>query len=171
VSRQTRIDTATEVVDSFRRIVQLLRSSARRAERELGVSGAQLFVLQQLAEGPTASLNELARRTLTHQSSVSVVVSRLVQRGLATRDRSPLDGRRIELNLTRAGRRLLRDTPSVPQMQLVEAVLRLPRSDLKALARLLRKLAEATGASRVVPAMFGDDATDAGRRRRSRLQV
>ena len=68
------------VLDAMRRIVQALRESSRWAERHVGLSGAQLFVLQTLAETPGLSVNELAERTHTHQSSVSVVVSRLAAR-------------------------------------------------------------------------------------------
>jgi DNA-binding MarR family transcriptional regulator len=74
-----------DVLDSLRRIVQVLRESSRRAERQLGISGAQLFVLEKLAEAPSQSLNELAERTHTHQSSVSTVVARLVKRGPRSR--------------------------------------------------------------------------------------
>ena len=66
------------VLDGVRRIVQALRASSRWAEQHVGLSGAQLFVLQKLAETPGMSVNELAERTHTHQSSVSTVVSRLV---------------------------------------------------------------------------------------------
>ena len=62
-----------DVMESLRRIVQALRESARRAEQEIGLSGAQLFVLATLSETPALSLNELAGRTRTHQSSVSTV--------------------------------------------------------------------------------------------------
>ena len=157
MSRPRRVELATQVVDDFRRIVQILRGSARRAERELGVSGAQLFVLQKLAEAPADSLNDLAERTLTHQSSVSVVVARLVERGLVARSRSSEDARRLELSLTAAGRRRLRDAPIVPQLQLVDAVLLLRPRDLQLLARLLRRLVEAMGATRIPPVMFGED--------------
>jgi DNA-binding MarR family transcriptional regulator len=60
------------VLDAVRRIVQALRESSRQAERQVGLSGAQLFVLQKLAESPASSVNELAARTHTHQSSVSL---------------------------------------------------------------------------------------------------
>ena len=57
------------VLDSLRRIVQALRGeSSRRAEQDLGVSGAQLFVLDALALAPALSVNELAYRTRTHQN-------------------------------------------------------------------------------------------------------
>jgi tetratricopeptide (TPR) repeat protein len=63
----------------LREIVQALRESSRRAEQRLGISGAQLFVLEKLADAPSQSLNDLAARTFTHQSSVSTVVARLVE--------------------------------------------------------------------------------------------
>src|SRR5580692_3701743 len=78
-------DGIRSVVDGLRRIFRELRLSARGAERGAGISGAQLFVLQSLAQGSAASLNELADRTLTDQSSVSVVVKRLVTRGMVAR--------------------------------------------------------------------------------------
>ena len=64
-----------QILDSFRRIVRVLRESSRAAENSFGLSGAQLFVLQTLSRHPEVSLNELAEHTRTHQSTVSVVVS------------------------------------------------------------------------------------------------
>ena len=40
--RFLRADLATAVVDDFRRIIRVLRLAARRAEAELGLSGAQV---------------------------------------------------------------------------------------------------------------------------------
>src|SRR5438034_11619122 len=100
-------------VNALRRIVRAIRLSSHVAEEKLGISGAQLFVLQQLAQGPKSSLGELAGRTLTHESSVSVVVSRLVRRRLVARRASAADGRRVELSLSPAGERLLRRAPEL----------------------------------------------------------
>jgi DNA-binding MarR family transcriptional regulator len=61
---------ASAVVDDIRRIVAALRASSRGAERAVGVTGAQLFVLQVLAREQALSVNELAERTRTHQSTV-----------------------------------------------------------------------------------------------------
>ncbi len=70
------------ILNGIRLIVQDLREASRAAEARLGLSGAQIFVLQTLAETPGISVNELSARTYTHQSSVSVVLKRLIQRGL-----------------------------------------------------------------------------------------
>src|SRR6266851_1467874 len=51
------------VLDCVRRIVRALRESSREAERKVGISGAQLFVLQQIAAGQARSVSELADRT------------------------------------------------------------------------------------------------------------
>src|SRR5947209_19300614 len=95
-----------DVVNGLRRIVRTLHHSHRIAEQRWDLSAAQLLVLQRLAESSTLSVNELADRTFTHQSTVSVVVTRLVNRGLVRRERADDDQRRAELALTAAGRAL-----------------------------------------------------------------
>jgi len=149
--------TATrDVLDAVRRIVQTLHESSRRAERELGVSGAQLFVLQRLAESPAASLNELAERTHTHQSSVSVVVAKLVARGLVRRSKAAGDGRRLELSVTPAGRRLASRAPHAAQDRLIAAVNKLSTPRRAVLADVLTDLAQAvSGTGRA--GMFFED--------------
>jgi DNA-binding MarR family transcriptional regulator len=137
-------DDTQSVLDSIRRIVQFLRVSARAADRA-GVSAAQAFVLEKLAQSPALSVNELAARTLTHQSSVSVVVQRLERRGLVTRKRAGGDGRRVEVSLTRQGRQVLRRVPDLSQGRLITGVERLPAGERRALARALRALLRSLG--------------------------
>ncbi len=137
--------TVSQALDAFRRIVHALRLSARRAERELGLSGAQLFVLQQLGEQPADSVNELAERTHTHQSSVSVVVRRLVERGLVVRAAAPDDGRRVQVGLSSRGRSVLRRTRPVAQLALIQGIGRLRPLQRRRLVALLRRLVSEMG--------------------------
>src|SRR5918911_5704168 len=155
----------TSALDAIRRIVQALRVSSRTAEQRLGVSGAQLFVLHALADAPANSLNDLAARTFTHQSSVSVVVERLVRRRLVSRGRSPQDARRVTLTLTAAGRTLLESAPETAQVRLVTALRRLSARECRSLARLLEKLVRAMGATEVPPALFFEENGRARERR------
>src|SRR3954452_17669148 len=136
---------ARDVLDSVRRIVRALRVSSRAAERDVGISAAQLFVLTRLDGAPAMSLNELAERTLPHQSSASVVVAKLVRRGLVMRTQSGEDRRRMELSLTSAGRALLRRSPAAAQDQLLSALQRMPSGDRETLARLLQAFVAAAG--------------------------
>ena len=143
--RASRADDVRAALDALRRIVQGIRLSAAHAERVTGLTGAQLFVLQQLAEGPARSLNELALRTRTHQSSVSTVVTRLVGRGLVSRRRAPADGRRLVLDLTPSGRALLTDAPETAQSRLIAALECVPRTARRTLAGHLKQLVAALG--------------------------
>ncbi len=104
-----------------------------------------------------ASLNALAEHTLTHQSTVSVVVARLVVRGLVGRSRSKLDGRRLRLSLTPAGRAVLRGSPRLAQTRLFEALQTLSPSQLRALASTLTLTVDAMGLATTPPGLFFDE--------------
>src|SRR3954468_7597416 len=116
-------------MDAIRAIVRALRINTRAIELKIGISLAQLFVLQQVAERPAESLNDLAERTATHQSSVSVVVRRLVDRGFVTRRSSPADKRRVQIAVTPAGEAVLKDAPRTIQTRLMGAMEKLTASE------------------------------------------
>jgi DNA-binding MarR family transcriptional regulator len=146
--RASRRDRAAQVqaaLDALRNIVQGVRVYSAQAERRTGLSGAQLFILQKLAEGPAQSLNELATRTRTHQSSVSAVVTRLVSRRLVSRRRSSADGRRLLLELTPAGRAVLADAPQTAQSRLIEALEKMPERRREELVEGLTAVVAALG--------------------------
>jgi DNA-binding MarR family transcriptional regulator len=148
------------ILDSIRRLVRMLRVSDRQAQAELGVSGAQLFVLTELGKTPALSLNDLASRTLTDQSSVSVVVTRLVEAGLVTRDRDARDARRLVLNLTRSGRALLQKAPPVAQERLLAVFDRLNGGERKRFADTFEQIVENAGADEgPAPMLFEEDST------------
>ncbi len=144
-------------MDSLRRVVRDLRLSAREAERSAGVSGAQLFVLQALADQSASSLNDLAERTLTDQSSVSVVVRRLADRKLIARKPSTEDARRIELTLTAAGHRMLARCPEPTQARLLAALRRIDASELAALTAGLGALVREMGIENAEARMFFEE--------------
>ena len=134
------------ILDSIRRLVRLLRVSDRQAQTDLGISGAQLFVLRELGKTPALSLGDLAARTRTDQSSVSVVVTRLVEAGLITRDRDSRDARRLVLNLTRAGRALLQKAPPAAQERLLAAFDRMPAAEQQRFADTFEEIINDVGA-------------------------
>ena len=144
-------------MNAVRSIVRAQRINTRAVELKMGISLAQLFVLQQLSERSADSLNDLADRTATHQSSVSVVVRRLVERGLVSRTASASDKRRIEIEVTPAGRALLADAPVTVSMELVAALHRLPRADREMLADLLERWLREAKIDLATPPMIGEE--------------
>ena len=146
-----------QVVNALRRIVRALHQSHRLAEQRWHLSAAQLLVLQRLAESPALSVNELADRTFTHQSTVSVVVTRLVRRGLVRRSRADHDARRAELQLTAPGRLLLDRAMTSAQGQLIDALDAMPAARLGAIGRSLHSVVKALGVVNEPAGMFFED--------------
>jgi len=158
-------------LDAIRQIVQALREASRWSERNVGLTSAQLFVLQTLAETPGMSINDLAARTHTHQSSVSTVVTRLVESGLALRSPSGADGRSVTVTLSGLGRRTAARAPEGPQGRLIRAIEQLPAARRSQLASALTDVASAMHADAAdahdhVPAMFFEERRHARRRTR-----
>ena len=146
-------------LDAFRHIVQALRAG-RAAEGHGGLGSAQLFALQQIAEHPDASINDVAALTCTHQSSVSVVIQRLVRQRLVAKVVSSDDRRRQRLAVTAKGRRLLGRAPVAVQENLIAAIAALPKNDRRALARSLTAIARMVapdGAAPHPPMFFEGD--------------
>ena len=154
------------ILDSIRRLVRLLRLADRAAQNELGLSGAQLFVLQELGKTPSLSLNELAERTRTDQSSVSVVVTRLVEAGLVARDRDARDARRLVLTLTKAGIAAVRRSSPAAQERIIEIVETMSAAERKRFADSFERLVAELGAEKGVPPMLFEEDTGGGNGRR-----
>lgn len=143
------------VMDAIRRIIHALQVGSHASQKSIGISGAQLFVLQILATGGVMSVNELAARSCTHQSSVSVVVGRLVETKLVKRAASAADRRRLDLSVTAAGRRLLKSRVVTPQERIIPALARLAPARLLDLRLLLEEvITESSFDSGPIPMFF-----------------
>jgi DNA-binding MarR family transcriptional regulator len=154
-----------EALDAVRHLVRALRMGHSEARRHTGLSAAQLFVLHALGAQGGLALRELAAVTATDESSVSVVVARLVERGLVAAHKSDRDRRRLALHVTARGRAVLRRSPErLVQHGLVGALEGLPARDRRTLARLLRRVVELSGDPRSAPGMLFEEPHPATRR-------
>jgi len=125
---------------SIRALVAILQTSARAVEARTGLTNAQLFLLRQIAGTDGLTMNDLAQRTSAAQSSVSVVVARLVRAGHVKRGRVAGDARRVTLAATARGRAALRRAPTPPTERLLAALGTIAASDLRSLARGIEAL-------------------------------
>jgi DNA-binding MarR family transcriptional regulator len=158
----------SRALNAVRRMVRGLRSAAEAVERELNISGAQLFVLRELGEVPNQSVKDLAAVTMTTHSTVSQVVGQLIAKGLVTRTPDASDKRRAVLRLTRQGTNLVRRSPRVIQTDLIEGFSALRPSERRGLANGLEKWLDASGMARVQSRMlFDKPLLDKGRSRSS----
>lgn len=166
----TRQDRSVDnVINGIRRLFRSLRLFSREVERDFGVSAAQLFVLQSLEEstGPESnllSINELAERSFTHQSTVSEVVARLKKKKLVLQRKSEEDLRKTLLELSSTGKHLIRHAPKSPQVRLIRALLELSMKEREQLAQLLGRVLRSAGFEDEPASMFFEE--DARKRKR-----
>ena len=159
---------AKRILNSIRQLVRALRLFDREAQTRHGISAAQMFVLHVLSEEEGLSLNEVADRTATDQSSASVVVQRLVDSGFVTRTAKKEDRRHVELRVTPAGRRITRKSPPPAQQRILESVAAMPARDRKAFVTHLESFVEAMGVrGPKSPMLFEDDKPKARPKARS----
>jgi DNA-binding MarR family transcriptional regulator len=144
------------VLNAIRRLVRALRLFDRQAQSKHGLSAAQMFVLYEL-EAEVLSLNELAERTATDQSSVSVVVQRLVDAGYVTRTPRKDDRRHVELRLTAKGRAISRRSPPPAQQKILDAIAALPARNRKTFAETFELFVDSVGAPAKAGMMFEED--------------
>lgn len=140
------------VLQRFRVLIRTAQRHSQWIERQSGVTGAQLWALQELSEAPGLRVGELANRMALHQSTASNMVDRLETAALLRKERTSADQRVVRLYLTDEGIALLGRAPSpargiLPEaLRLMdqEALLRL-QGELDALLRQIRDLDEGFG--------------------------
>lgn len=126
-------DLQLEVLRKFRLIYGSVKQHFREVEKACGISGSQLWILRDIAASPGTGVSRLAERLSIHQSTCSLLVEKLVGAGLISKTRSTADQRRVGLEITRAGKQLLKIAPGPAEGMLPDALRQLPEVALKTL--------------------------------------
>jgi len=104
--------TSTELAEELRPLLLRAARELRRETETLGVTPRQVTLLWRVRTSPGLSLRELAAVEGITAPSLSDHVDRLEVLGFVSRVRSVEDKRRVGLELTAAGERLLRKVRS-----------------------------------------------------------
>jgi DNA-binding MarR family transcriptional regulator len=163
-------DDAKAILNRVRQLVRALRTFDRHAQSRYGLGAAQMFILHVLQHhDEELSMNELADRTATDQSSASLAVGKLVADGYVRRNVSEEDRRQVRLSLTPKGRALVKRAPPAAQERIMESVQAMPRADRAQLMALLDQLmAGMVPNDGRTPMLFQEDAEPSPARRSRR---
>lgn len=133
MGKRSKNQLSLQVLKKFRIIYGSVRQQFREIEQTCGVTGSQLWILQEVAKTPDLGISELADRLSIHQSTGSQLVEKLVGRNLIIKERSKEDQRRVGLRVTEQASRLLTNAPGPAEGILPEALQALSESALIAL--------------------------------------
>jgi len=128
------------VLKKFRIIYGSVRQHFREVERTCGVTGSQLWLMQEIANTSGIGVSELAERLSIHQSTCSQLVEKLVASELVIKERSKTDQRRVGLRLTGNAAMLMSKAPGPAEGVLTEALWTLPEETILTLDASLEKV-------------------------------
>lgn len=122
-----------DVLQQFRIIYGSMRQHFREIEDRCGLSGTQMWVLQEVQRSPKIGVTELAGRMGIHQSTCSQIIEKLVTRGFLSKTRQHADLRRVGLCLAPEGLTAIAALPGPAEGTLPEALNSIPDVALKTL--------------------------------------
>ena len=132
---------STQTLHRFLSLYRHLRGYARQMHSQ-GVSGRKVSLLRYLFEAGPRTIGQLGDYLYVSDSSISELVSRLVQDGFVTRARSPDDNRVVIVTLAPAGRTLAQEPPSGGMPLLREKLKTLPAERLAAINETITEMME-----------------------------
>jgi len=83
-----KIKLQKEVLKHFREIYIQAKSELKDNVKKTGLSGSQLWIMQQIYNFNGISNSELAKNLTLHVSTCSILVNKLIKKGLVEKSRS-----------------------------------------------------------------------------------
>lgn len=128
------------VLKKFRLIFGGVRRHFKQLEASCGLSGSQLWILQEIVRTPGVGVSELADRLAIHQSTCSQLVDKLTKQKLLLKQRSSEDQRRVVLVPAAAASKILLKAPGPVEGLLPNALRSMNASSLLQLDAALDEL-------------------------------
>ena len=144
----------SEIINNIRRVFQVVNEKSKKAKRETGLTGPQLWAIKTIAELSPVRVSDLARRMYIHPATVVGILNRLELQGLIKRVRTNDDRRIVNVELTNAGNALVAKSPQVAQGLLVAGLEELPLAKLQEIAAGLEELVHILGAQELPPQLI-----------------
>jgi DNA-binding MarR family transcriptional regulator len=140
-----------DIFDNLRRVYQVINEQSKKAKKQTGITGPQLWAIKMIAESSPVQVSELAHKMYLHPATVVGILNRLEEQGLVIRTRTREDRRIVDVNLTPEGKALVARAPEVAQGLLAAGLEVLPAARLLDIASALDQLVHILGAQEVPP--------------------
>jgi DNA-binding MarR family transcriptional regulator len=140
IDRELQAQAAMEALHKLRVLIRAAQRHSTWIEKQCGVSGAQLWVMQELRETPGLRVGQVAEKLAIHQTTASNLLDALSKRGLVSKERDPADQRVVTLQLSKKGLAVLEKAPTPARGLLPEGLRRLDEKELKGLNKGLQAL-------------------------------
>ena len=128
-----------DTIHKFLTVYRYLRESSRQMHEE-GLSGRKIAALRYLLEVGPRTVGQIGDYLYVSESSTSELLAWLQSKGFVTRTRSEADNRVVHVDLTPAGREVIRGTPLAGVPLLRHVLQTLPAERLSAIGAAMTDL-------------------------------
>ncbi|MCJ8350373.1 MarR family transcriptional regulator [Moritella sp.] len=100
-----------ELLVSLRQVIRAIDIHSRQLNKQSGLTGPQLMVMQNIAALDAPLAKDIAKEIALSAATVTTIIDRLESRTLVIRTRSKTDKRKVHLSLSESGKLLLSSSP------------------------------------------------------------
>ncbi|MCC2616369.1 MarR family transcriptional regulator [Aestuariibacter halophilus] len=100
-----------ELLVALRKVIRAIDMRSKQLNKEVGLTGPQLLVLQEIGREPGFMVRQIAEKINLSPATVTSILDRLEARELVKRIRSTEDKRRVGVFLSETGQQALNDAP------------------------------------------------------------
>jgi len=130
IEQEDAVDYRVDVLKKLRIVFRAAQRHSLWIEKQCGVNGAQLWMMQELLDHPGLRVGELASKLAIHQTTASNLIDALRKRGYVVKERDAVDQRVVNLKLSDEGKQVLQQAPTPARGLLQEAILHLDEESL-----------------------------------------
>jgi MarR family transcriptional regulator, organic hydroperoxide resistance regulator len=155
----------SEIIDNIRRVFQVVNEQSKKAKRETGLTGPQLWAIKMIGDFSPIRVSDLAARMYLHPATVVGILNRLESQGLIKRIRTNEDRRVVKIELADAGNVIVAKAPQVAQGLLVTGLEVLPPKKLRGISDGLEELVHILGVQELPPQLILSPEINLGKRK------
>lgn len=143
-----------ELLVALRRVIRAVDLRSKQLSKDVGLTGPQLLVMQNIQAKPGIMVREIADNITLSPATITNILDRLEAKGLANRIRSTEDKRKVGVFLTEQGEESLSGAPRPLQEHFVERFSHLKEWEQSQMVATMQRIASMMDAEDIDAAPF-----------------
>ncbi len=152
-----------ELLVALRRVMRAVDLRSKQLSRDVGLTGPQLLVMQNINECSGIMVKDIAKNINLSPATITNILDRLEAKGLAQRIRSTQDKRKVGVFLTERGEAAIVDSPRPLQEHFVERFHQLKEWEQSQMVATMQRIASMMDAEGIDASPFLEVGSLAGK--------
>ncbi|TPV60955.1 MarR family transcriptional regulator [Aestuariibacter sp. GS-14] len=138
-----------ELLIALRRVIRAVDLRSKQLSKDVGITGPQLMVLQNIQRQPGIMVKEIADNINLSPATITNILDRLEARELANRIRSTEDKRKVGVYLSEKGQQAVESAPRPLQDHFVERFSQLAEWEQSQMIATMQRIAAMMDAEQI----------------------